>query len=164
MRHSIFDSPVGELTLAGEGTSLRGLYFAEHARRPEENAFGDRDDDAFLAARQQLAEYFAGDRLTFDLDLAPQGNDFQKRVWSQLRIIPYGQTRTYGELALALGDANLARAVGSANARNPLSIIVPCHRVIASSGALTGYAGGIERKAYLLGLEAPASSIAEQLW
>jgi methylated-DNA-[protein]-cysteine S-methyltransferase len=164
MRHAIIDSPVGELTLVGDEAGLTGVYFAEHARRPESAGFGEREDDGFDAPRQQFVEYFAGERSAFDLELAPHGNPFQLRVWNELQKIPYGETRTYGELAIALGDANLARAVGSANARNPLSIVVPCHRVIASNGALTGYAGGMARKAYLLELEAPASRTADLLF
>ncbi len=154
--HAVMDSPVGELTLVGSGAALAGVYFAEHVRRPEPGRFGVRDDTAFADARRQLTEYFDGSRRTFELDLAPVGNAFQQRVWAQLRAIPYGETRTYGQLAAALGDRGLARAVGAANGQNPLSIIVPCHRVVGSDGKLTGYAGGVERKAFLLELETPA--------
>ena len=112
-----------------------------------------RDDGAFPDAAQQLAQYFARDRTDFDLSLAPSGNPFQRKVWGLLAQIPYGSRRTYGQLAAALGDPGLARAVGAANGQNPLSIIVPCHRVVGSNGKLTGYAGGLERKAYLLELE-----------
>ena len=106
-----------------------------------------------LRTRVQLGEYFAGERRDFELPLAPVGNPFRQRVWSLLREIPYGQTRSYGDLARQLGDRNLAQAVGAANARNPLSIIVPCHRVVGAAGQLTGYAGGLDRKHFLLGLE-----------
>jgi methylated-DNA-[protein]-cysteine S-methyltransferase len=107
--------------------------------------------DAHLdAAEAQLAEYFAGTRRTFDLDLDPAGTDFQLRAWKALRRIPYGQTISYGEQAAELGDPGAARAVGAANGRNPLSIVVPCHRVVAASGALTGFAGGLDTKAWLL--------------
>jgi methylated-DNA-[protein]-cysteine S-methyltransferase len=108
-------------------------------------------------ASAQLAEYFDGSRTDFDLPLAPRGNDFQRRVWALLVQIPYGQTRAYGRLATELGDPGLARAVGAANGQNPRSISVPCHRVVGAGGKLTGYAGGLDRKAYLLDLETPAS-------
>ncbi len=156
VRHAVVSTPVGELTLVGRARALSGVYFAEHVRRPEQEAFGDRDDTALAEARRQLAEYFAGSRQTFDLELAPVGNAFQRRVWTQLVAIPYGETRTYGQLAVALGDRGLARAVGAANGQNPLSIVVPCHRVVGADGTLTGYAGGVQRKAFLLELETPA--------
>ena len=162
--HAIVDSPVGELTLVGHGEALSGVYFPEHVRRPEQESFGPRDDNAFGAARDQLAEYFAGARHSFDLVLAPRGNAFQQMVWAQLIKIPYGETRTYGQLAVALGDPGLARAVGAANGQNPLSIIVPCHRVVGSNGKLTGYAGGLTRKAFLLDLETPADAVANRLF
>ena len=154
--HAVVASPVGELTLVGTGDALSGVYFPEHVRRPDEQTFGLRDDTAFGDARSQLAEYFAGARRNFELELAPIGNAFQQKVWAQLMVIPYGQRRTYGQLATALGDPALARAVGAANGQNPLSIIVPCHRVVGSNGKLTGYAGGLERKAFLLELETPS--------
>ena len=150
------DSPVGQLTLTGDGNALTGVYFAEHVRRPTADAFGLPDARAFPAAVEQLGEYFAGTRTSFDLVLTPKGNRFQQQVWAKLSEIPYGQTRTYGRLATELGGPGLARAVGAANGQNPLSIIVPCHRVVGASGKLTGYAGGLERKAYLLELETPA--------
>jgi methylated-DNA-[protein]-cysteine S-methyltransferase len=151
--HSIISSPVGDLTLVGHDGALTGVYFPEHVRRPDLESFGRRDDAAFPLAAAQLAEYFAGTRTVFDLELAPRGNGFQRKVWAQLIEIPYGETRTYGQLAIALGDPGLARAVGAANGQNPLSIIVPCHRVVGSTGKLTGYAGGLQRKAFLLDLE-----------
>ena len=155
MVHRIIDSPVGELTLVGAGDGLSGVYFAEHVRRPTEELFGPRDQDAFPRVAEQLAEYFAGERKSFDLLLRPNGNAFQCKVWAQLAQIPYGQTRTYRQLATTLGAPGLARAVGAANGQNPLSIIVPCHRVVGADGRLTGYAGGLDRKAFLLDLEAP---------
>ncbi len=155
VRHSILWSPVGELTLVGSGGALTGVYYAEHVRRPDQERFGVRDDGAFADARTQLAEYFDGVRRGFDLDLAPMGNAFQHRVWAQLALIPYGERRSYAELADALGDRRLARAVGAANGQNPLSIIVACHRVVGSDGKLTGYAGGVRCKAFLLELETP---------
>lgn len=157
----MIDSPVGLLTLTGDGQSLSGLYFPDHVRRPAADSLGMGDDHAFAAAVAQLGEYFAGSRTGFDLELAPKGNTFQQRVWAKLIEIPYGQRRTYGQLADELGGPGLARAVGAANGQNPLSIIVPCHRVVGSTGKLTGYAGGLERKAYLLDLEtSPADRVA----
>jgi methylated-DNA-[protein]-cysteine S-methyltransferase len=146
-------SPVGDLTLVAADGALTGVYFPGHRHGPDAGTFGERDDGVFAEAVRQLGEYFAGDRTRFDLPLAPRGDAFQQKVWMLLRDIPYGQTRNYGQLAEALGDRNLARAVGAANGRNPLSIIVPCHRVVGSSGTLTGYAGGVDRKRELLDLE-----------
>lgn len=160
--HTVIDSPVGELTLVREGSALTAVYFAEHVGRPAE--IGAAADSGFEVAIEQLGEYFAGQRTAFDLELSPHGDEFQQRVWMQLRTIPYGQTRSYGEVATALGDPNLSRAVGSANGRNPLSIIVPCHRVIGADGSLTGYGGGLARKAFLLELEEPAESKAARLF
>lgn len=151
--HRVVDSPVGELTMVGDGRSLIGLYFSGHTRRPVQDTFGARDDLAFAPAAEQLAEYFSGQRTEFDVPLAPRGNTFQRKVWAQLALIPYGQTRSYGQLAALLGGPGLARAVGAANGQNPISIIVPCHRVVGADGGLTGYAGGLERKAFLLELE-----------
>jgi methylated-DNA-[protein]-cysteine S-methyltransferase len=160
--HTVIDSPVGELTLVREGSALTAVYFAKHAGRPAE--IGAAAASGFEAAIEQLGEYFAGQRTVFDLELSPHGDEFQQRVWMQLRTIPYGQTRSYGEVATALGDPNLSRAVGSANGRNPLSIIVPCHRVIGADGSLTGYGGGLARKAFLLELEESAESKAARLF
>jgi methylated-DNA-[protein]-cysteine S-methyltransferase len=164
VRHAVFDSPVGELTAVGTAEGLRALYFDAHKRRPSGEAFGERDDDAFADVRAQIGEYFAGTRHEFDLDLAPVGDGFQKKVWALLAQIPYGETRSYGDLALALGDRNLARAVGSANGQNPLSIVVPCHRVVGADGSLTGYAGGLERKRFLLALEESDETRASRLF
>lgn len=162
--HRIVDSPVGELTMVGDGIALSGLYFPGHTRRPVQETFGDRDDQAFGPAVEQLGEYFAGQRTEFDVPLAPHGNTFQRKVWAQLALIPYGQTRSYGQLAVLLGDPGLARAVGSANGQNPISILVPCHRVVGADGRLTGYAGGLERKAFLLELETPVEQRAASLF
>lgn len=162
--HAVVDSPVGELTLVGDGEELTGVYFPEHVRRPEQATFGLRDDTAFAATHRQLDEYFDGSRTSFELELAPRGNAFQQKVWAQLIGIPFGETRTYGQLAVALGDPALARAVGAANGQNPLSIIVPCHRVVGADGRLTGYAGGLERKAFLLEWETPADRRATMLF
>ncbi|WP_022884606.1 methylated-DNA--[protein]-cysteine S-methyltransferase [Glaciibacter superstes] len=151
--HAIIDTPVGDLTLVGEDNALTGVYFREHRHAPDAAMFGSRDDAVFAAAAEQLAQYFAGERTSFDLPLAPKGDAFQQKVWALLRDIPYGETRSYGQLATALGDRNLSRAVGAANGKNPISIIVPCHRVIGADGNLVGYGGGLDRKRFLLGLE-----------
>lgn len=162
--HTAIDSPVGKLTLVADQGALTGVYFLEHTRRPAAADFGDRDDTGFEDATRQLGEYFAGIRTEFDLPLDPHGDVFQKKVWALLREIPYGETRSYGQLAQQLGDPNLARAVGAANGQNPLSIVVPCHRVVGADGRLTGYAGGLERKAFLLELEEPAERKAGKLF
>ncbi len=152
------DSPVGELLLVAEGdgddAALTTLAFAPHGTRE-----GERDDDhpVLRAARDQLAEYFAGTRTDFDLPLAPHGSAFRQQVWAALREIPYGTTTTYGAIAGGLGlTGHGARAVGLANGSNPIAIVVPCHRVVGSKGALTGYAGGLDRKRALLALEGSA--------
>jgi methylated-DNA-[protein]-cysteine S-methyltransferase len=151
MVHAVTDSPIGALTLVGTGGALAGLYMVEHRYAPA--SFGERDDGAFAEVVEQLAEYFAGTRTEFDLALAPVGTPFQQRVWAELRAIPYGETTTYGELAAAIGRPAASRAVGHANGHNPISIVVPCHRVIGTSGSLTGYGGGLARKRFLLALE-----------
>ncbi|MBA8812076.1 methylated-DNA--[protein]-cysteine S-methyltransferase [Frigoribacterium faeni] len=163
MVHTVVPTPVGDLTLVGSDGGLTGVYFTEHRHLPDPTGFGSRSRSGvgatdFAAVEQQLGEYFAGERRAFDLPLAPVGNDFRLRVWALLREIPYGETRSYGRLAGALGDVRLARAVGAANGLNPLSIVVPCHRVVGAGGSLVGYAGGLERKRFLLGLEAEQPS------
>src|SRR5207253_1700497 len=136
-------SPVGPLTLVGDGASLTGLFMAAHRRMPPLPPGAVRDDAAFPEARRQLAEYFAGDRRAFSLEVRASGTAFQRAVWARLAELPFGETAGYGELAAALGRPGAARAVGMANARNPVSIVVPCHRVVGASGALTGYGGGL---------------------
>ena len=151
MKHRIIDSPVGPLTLVvDDAGALAALYTAGQKHLPDAAGLGVRDDTIAADAVAQLGEYFAGTRSAFELDLAPQGTDFQRRVWALLSGIPAGETRTYGQLAAQLGTPTASRAVGGAIGRNPLSIVVPCHRVIGASGALTGYAGGVERKRWLL--------------
>ena len=150
---STFDSPVGELLLVGDDDGLRGLYLPEHKRGPQVGPGWRRDDAGLAAVRAQLAGYFAGERTEFDLALSPSGTRFQLQVWEELKRIPYGETRCYGDLAKELGRPGAARAVGAANGRNPISIVVPCHRVIGSTGTLTGYAGGVAVKERLLALE-----------
>lgn len=154
MVHTVIESPLGPLLAVAEGPELVALRFADRAGEPD----GERADGAFGETEQQLREYFAGQRRRFELPLAPRGSEFQLRVWKALEQIPYGRTRTYGELAAELGCPAAAQAVGAANGRNPLAVVVPCHRVIGSDGALTGYAGGLERKRQLLDLEAASSS------
>jgi methylated-DNA-[protein]-cysteine S-methyltransferase len=152
--HTTIESPIGELLLVGDEQRLRGLYM-QGARRPMGiHRSRRRDDDAFAEARRQLGEYFAGERVEFELPIAAAAEDsFQRRVWAELERIPYGQTLSYGELARRIGEPDKARAVGAANGRNPISIVVPCHRVIGADGSLTGYGGGLERKRFLLELE-----------
>jgi methylated-DNA-[protein]-cysteine S-methyltransferase len=155
VRHTVVESPVGPLTLVGDGAALIGLYFDGHLRTPRVTGLGPRTGEGFETAVRQLGEYFAGTRREFDLELAPRGSAFEKQVWALLTKIPYGETRTYGQLAAELGDPGAAQAVGNANGWNPISVIVPCHRVVGTSGSLTGYAGGLARKRFLLGLEEP---------
>jgi methylated-DNA-[protein]-cysteine S-methyltransferase len=151
--HSVMDSPIGKLTLVASDGILAGVYMEQHRHQPAEETFGDYDDEPFGSIRSQLTEYFAGDRTEFDLPLAMAGTPFQQTVWAALRDIPYGETISYGQLADRIGRPSASRAVGLANGRNPVSIIVPCHRVVGSTGDLTGYGGGIERKRALLTFE-----------
>jgi methylated-DNA-[protein]-cysteine S-methyltransferase len=152
-QHTIVDSPYGPLTLVADDGVLCGLYMTEQRHRPPEENFGPRQDTLFGDTEEQLEAYFAGDLQEFTLPLRLHGTQFQQRVWAELRKIPYGETRTYGELAEALGNPAASRAVGLANGKNPIGIIVPCHRVIGAGGALTGYGGGLERKQRLLKFE-----------
>jgi methylated-DNA-[protein]-cysteine S-methyltransferase len=151
--HTIVDSPLGPLTLTAVDGVLSGLYYLGHRPAPRPDAFGARDPGAFADAERQLAEYFAGERTAFELAVHPAGGAFQQAVWGHLDAIPYGATCTYGDIARALGGPALARAVGTAVGRNPLSVIRPCHRVLGRDGRLTGYAGGLDRKQALLELE-----------
>ena len=152
--HTFVQSPVGQLRLESNGEALTGLFFEGHIR--DSGPVAPAGTDAILGlATRQIQEYFEAKRKAFDLPLAPEGTDFQKRVWQELQRIPFGDTISYGELARRMGDVNAVRAVASANGRNPISIIVPCHRVIAADGSPHGYGGGIERKVWLLGHEQP---------
>ncbi|AVF40413.1 cysteine methyltransferase [Pandoraea apista] len=153
-----FDSPLGDMLLVANGDAVTGVYFSHQKYFPQDgDVRRDGGDMAVLNdAKRQLDEYFHEGRRVFDLALAPEGTPFQQRVWAELLRIPFGETRSYGDLAHALGDANKSRAVGAANGRNPISIIVPCHRVIGADGTLTGYASGVERKLALLSLEGAA--------
>jgi methylated-DNA-[protein]-cysteine S-methyltransferase len=157
--YSIVDSPIGGLLVgaAGPGAPLRRLWFTGPGiRRPAGliDPAWRRDDGAFADVRTQLGEYFAGTRQAFELELDLIGSDWERRVWGALREIPYGDTRSYGELAASLCTVRAARAVGLANGRNPVAVIVPCHRVIGADGRLTGFGGGLDRKRALLDLEA----------
>lgn len=151
--HTIVDSPVGSLTLVDDDGALAGLYMAEQRHLPDPASFGPRDAAVQPALREQLMSYFHGELQRFDVPVAVHGTPFQQAVWAALREVPYGTTCTYGDLAAAIGRPNAVRAVGAANGRNPVCIVVPCHRVVGSGGALTGYAGGVERKQHLLALE-----------
>jgi methylated-DNA-[protein]-cysteine S-methyltransferase len=149
-----WSTPVGPLTLvANERGQLARVEFAEPMRTGDRDAAGPRAEGILADAGRQLDEYFAGTRHEFELDLAPRGTPFQLAVWDALLEIPYGATASYGEIARAVGRPNAVRAVGQANGRNPLAIVVPCHRVIGSDHSLTGYGGGVDRKRFLLSLE-----------
>ena len=148
---SVFDSPIGPLTLRGSAERLTAVHFPGRLGGLGADA---RDDAAFAAAARQLGEYFDGRRREFDLPVVLDGTEFERAVWEQLRTIPYGETRTYGEIARAIGAPDQAREVGTAVGRTPTPIVVPCHRVIGSDGSLTGYGGGLDRKRALLDLEA----------
>ena len=153
-------SPIGEILLTGDERALTGIYMPPHRHGPEVGPGWRRaETEPLTAAAKQLEAYFAGTRRDFDLPLDPGGTEFQRRVWAALTEIPYGETRSYGEIAAAIGAPGAARAVGLANGRNPLSIVVQCHRVVGSTGALTGYGGGMERKRMLLDLERGALAL-----
>jgi methylated-DNA-[protein]-cysteine S-methyltransferase len=158
--HVVTDSPIGPLTIVASDGAISALYMDAQRHAPGPEAFGPPGDPAqepFATASQQLADYFAGRRTDFDLPLAPAGTDFQRKVWAGLLAIPYGQTISYGELARRIGSPAASRAVGLANGKNPISIVVPCHRVIGTDGSMTGYGGGLDRKRFLLALEQDAA-------
>jgi methylated-DNA-[protein]-cysteine S-methyltransferase len=154
--YAYFPSTLGRILLTSSATALTGLHFVgeKYYPRIESSWREDKDAPVIQLARKQIGEYFAGTRRGFDLALDPSGTPFQVRVWTALREIAYGETISYGELARRIGTPSASRAVGAANGRNPISIIVPCHRVIGADGSLTGYAGGVDRKQSLLRLEA----------
>ena len=151
--HTVVESPVGPLTVVEQDGALAGLYMADQRHLPAAEALGPREDDVLPEAGEQLVAYFAGELEHFDVPLHTRGTPFQRTVWAALREVPYGGTCTYAELAAAIGRPTAVRAVGAANGRNPVCIVVPCHRVVGSGGSLTGYAGGLERKQLLLDLE-----------
>ena len=154
--HVVVPSPIGPLTLVADGDQLTALYMDAQQHRPDEDSLGVPGDPAaepFAAAIGQLSGYFAGQLTDFDLPLAPAGTAFQREVWAALQTIPYGQTWSYGQLAEKIGRPRAVRAVGLANGKNPIALVIPCHRVIGSDGSLTGYGGGLDRKRFLLDLE-----------
>lgn len=151
--YTYLESPIGPLLLAGDGVRLSKVGFPNGKGRVAPHDDWRRDDDQFIEARAQLSAYFAGELRHFDLELMPVGSPFQLAVWRALSTIPYGETTSYGELANRIGRPSASRAVGAANGANPIPIIVPCHRVIGASGALTGFGGGIETKRWLLAHE-----------
>jgi methylated-DNA-[protein]-cysteine S-methyltransferase len=153
-RWASVESPIGALLITAEDGALTRVWMTEQRHQvTEPDPTWVRDEEPLLEVMRQLDEYFAGERTAFDLPLAPAGTPFQREVWAALQTIPYGTTRSYGELADQIGRPGASRAVGLANGRNPISIVIPCHRVIGSNGTLTGYGGGLERKQWLLDLE-----------
>lgn len=167
-RHVVTDSPIGPLTLVRDDDGLTGLYYPGHWTNPDAAGFGPRVeptvDHTFAEAIEQLLEYFAGQRQDFDLPLNPLGSQRARTLWQLLSQIPYGQTTTYGALARRIRDGISPRAVGGLVGHNPLSIVIPCHRVLGSTGKLTGYAGSLDRKQYLLGLETAIPVAPQTLW
>jgi methylated-DNA-[protein]-cysteine S-methyltransferase len=151
--HTLLATRLGTLTVVREGGSLTGLYFARHWPRPDSAAFGPRADAGFDDVARQLDDYLAGRRRVFDLATKVKGSEFDRRVWRLIAALPYGETATYGHLARFLAPGTDPRDVGAAAGRNPLCIIIPCHRVVSSTGKLTGYAGGLDRKRALLEVE-----------
>jgi methylated-DNA-[protein]-cysteine S-methyltransferase len=152
-------SPVGLLTLIADQTSLLAVQWEVQSLKRPPTALEAQDHPVLIEAEKQLSEYFAGTRKDFDLPLKLTGTPFQNNVWRQLQKIPFGVTQTYGELAKKIGNTNASRAVGAANGKNPLSIIVPCHRVIGKTGELTGFAGGLRAKEFLLNWEATGRTL-----
>jgi methylated-DNA-[protein]-cysteine S-methyltransferase len=156
--HTIVESPIGPLTLVARDGALAGVYMADHLHRPARSAFGRRVSAGFDEAAAQLEQYFAGELTEFTLHTGAAGSEFQRLVWGVVAAIPYGQTRSYSKVAEAIGRPDRLRAVAAAIGRNPLTVVVPCHRVIGADGRLTGFAGGLDRKRLLLerqGLSSP---------
>jgi methylated-DNA-[protein]-cysteine S-methyltransferase len=147
------DSPIGRLLIHGTDKGVSGILMTKHGRFEEKRADWRRDDARWSGVAKQLREYFAGRRRDFDFPLDVRGTDFQKKVWKALRSIPFGRTVSYGDIAKKIGNPKAMRAVGLANGKNPVAVVVPCHRVIGADGSLTGYGGGLERKKILLDLE-----------
>ena len=154
--HTIVASPLGDLTVVSRAGAITGLYFPNHWYRPDPRSFGETCDVGFDEVGRELSEYFAGQRRRFTVPLAVGGDGLRRRVWELVCRVPYGQTSTYGRLAAELGDGTTAQEVGAAVGRNPLCILIPCHRIVGSTGKLTGYAGGLRRKQFLLDLEQQA--------
>lgn len=156
--YTVLDSPIGALTLTASDEAITGLYMEDHLRWQGIDSSWERCDERFQEVEQQLMEYFEGERRVFSVAVNPDGTGFQRRVWRELQTIPYGKTSSYGALAKGLGKPRAAQAVGTANGRNPVSILIPCHRVVGTNGELTGYAGGLDRKRFLLELEGSRSA------
>jgi methylated-DNA-[protein]-cysteine S-methyltransferase len=168
-RHAVLSTEqIAEVIVVAADDAIVGIYFPGHWTRPDSALFGEPvllgDDPLLSLAAGQLLEYLSGERVEFDFVTKTGGNPFQERVWALLRNIPFGETRTYGDLAEQLGDRALARMVGQAVGHNPLSIVIGCHRVVGKDGRLTGYAGGLARKEFLLALEEPEPARAERLF
>ncbi len=156
--YTSIESPLGRIFVQGDGQFVTGLYMPDHKGWSGPDPAWRVSDAAFRTVREQLAEYFAGDRQQFDVPLDLEGTPFQQRVWQELMEIPFGTTITYGQLAERLGQPTASRAVGNANGRNPISILIPCHRVVGRNGNLTGYAGGVSKKEWLLAMERRSSA------
>lgn len=152
-QYRYFDSPIGNLLLVGRGETLEELHFPNSSTRKEKEETAQLNNVSLTTACEQLSEYFQGKRTQFTIELAPRGTDFQQTVWQELSKIPFGETTSYGEIARRIGNPKGSRAVGLANGKNPIPIIVPCHRVIGKDGSLTGFGGGLEIKKHLLTLE-----------
>jgi methylated-DNA-[protein]-cysteine S-methyltransferase len=156
--YSYLESPLGRMLVQGDGQFVTGLFMPCHKGQSGPDATWQHSDAPFDAVREQLAEYFAGERQQFDVPLKLNGTPFQQRVWQELVQIPFGTTITYGQLAERVAQPSASRAVGHANGRNPISVLVPCHRVIGANGKLTGYAGGLDKKQWLLAFEGQTSA------
>ncbi len=156
--HTVADTRLGKLTIVRDGGALTGLYFPRHWPRPDRARFGARSVRGFGAVTRQLEEYLTGQRSEFDLPIRARGTEFQRRVWDLITQVPYGRTITYGELARRLGGGVSPQEVGAAAGQNPLCILIPCHRVIGSTGKRAGYAGGLDRKRALLEIERPGTA------
>ncbi|CAH6782181.1 Methylated-DNA--protein-cysteine methyltransferase [Vibrio chagasii] len=152
-RFTYYDSPLGTVTLQANEQGLLGVWFETHTTKPEDLGIQEDSFPIFQSVKDQLDRYFAGEAIQFDVPIAAKGTPFQQSVWHALTTIPYGETWSYAQLADAIGNPKAVRAVGLANGKNPVSVIVPCHRVIGKNGKLTGYAGGVERKQRLLAIE-----------
>lgn len=172
VRHGKIGTVLGELTVVMEDEAVTGIYFENHEHLPDESAFGTAIDttvdatsvELLQTVKREMDEYLSRERTEFSVALRPQGSQFSLDVWALLQEIPYGHTQTYGELAEKMGNRHLAQRVGQVVGRNPLSIFIPCHRVIGADGSLTGYAGGLDRKRFLLELEEPAEASAARLF
>lgn len=168
MRHTVLDTAVGPLTIVADADAIVGIYFLGHSVKPVQIDFGPRmnaaADDVLGVAAHQLSEYLSGERTRFDLPVRTHGDELSERVWDHLVQIPYGATTSYGAIARELGNPKMAQAVGRCVGHNPISIVIPCHRVVGSDGSLTGYAGGLDRKRFLLALEEPAEAAEARLF